>query len=473
MKHHRLSRRDLLQKLGLGMGSVPLMLRSGKAWANNAPQRLIVVFTQHGTWYEGWKMRQGALPEDQHWDFQLPSSIHEFSESLSPLHPFRDKMMVVDGLAMLSAELDGSGLRHELGQVHALTGANMKLLSGVPLGSAPSIDQIIAAQIADPGQIPSLEYGIGDPPISVNYSGPLELLPMTTDPLIAYQTLFGITSDASSLTGGLQAQQIRILQAATERYSALSSKLGTDGKRKLEDHRDLMSDLSIQIEGLELRRAQCTNINNQEGFEFAGSEFPYEDDYWIFSQYVSMAFACDLSRVATLHLGQLSGDQVLGQFVDIHNNYAHEVWTNPNAAQAMIRYSQIHSEHVALLASKLDSIVDPYGDGVQTLLDNTMILWVSELGDGAHGFEKWPAVVVGGNAFSSFKYGRYIHHPSNLPVYGKSWLGQLPAMGQPHQKLLVSVAQQFGLDQNSIGERSLIASDGSTIDCTGPLQGLI
>ena len=44
------------------------------------------------------------------------------------------------------------------------------------------------------------------------------------------------------------------------------------------------------------------------------------------------------------------------------------------------------SVHVSMLAQMLDSTLDPLGDGEQTLLDNTMILWVGELGDATHGF---------------------------------------------------------------------------------------
>lgn len=468
-----LSRRSLLQLMGMGVA--PSLLHPRSAFANTAPKRCIILFTQHGPWYDGWKMRQGNRPEDQHWTFPLPNVQGEFSQSLQPLFPFRDRTVIVDGLGLLSAEVDASGLRHELGQAHALTGAYMNLLGGVPLSTASSIDQIIASHISSPQQIPSLIYGIGEPPISVNYSGPMQLLPMTTDPLQAYQSMFGTSIAEGGDFSALQAQQIKILQANERQYDAMAQKLGADGKRKLSTHRDLIHDLSVRLEGLEERRAQCSTFDliGVDPDSIPESRFGYESAYSSFVHLVASAFHCDLSRVATLHLGQLSGEMVLGEFVDIHNNYAHEIWIDQDAASAMTLYYRMHAEHMAQLASMLDGLIDPFGDGSQTLLDNTMIVWVGELGDGAHGFDRWPAVVVGGNGFSSFNYGQYVYHPSNIPIFGKGWYEPLPGMAQPHQKLFVSMAQQFGLDTDTIGEAFLPGDDGSTIDCRGPLEGLV
>ena len=340
---------------------------------------------------------------------------------------------------------------------------------------SPSIDQIIASHISTPQQIPSLIYGIGEPPISVNYSGPQQLLPMTTDPLQAYQSLFGTSIAEGADFSELQAQQVKILKASSSQYDRMSKKLGRDGRIKLETHRDLLSDLSVRLEGLEQRRASCSTFDliGVNPDSIPESRFAYESAYTSFVHLVSSAFHCDLSRVATLQLGQLSGEMVLGEYVDIHNDYAHEVFINPAAANTMTSYYRMHAEHMAQLAGMLDSLIDPLGDGVQTLLDNTMILWVGELGDAAHGFDRWPAVVLGGNAFSAFRYGDYIHHPSNIPIYGKGWFEPLSGMAQPHQKLFTSIAQQFGMDVNVIGEPSLPADDGSTVDCTGPLEGLV
>ena len=461
-----MNRRKFLKLAGMGTG---MTLAPKKLWAaSNSPKRLVIFFTQHGSWYDGWKMRQGNnQPENRSWNMDLPTLPSEFSEALYPLARFREQMVVVDGLALVSAEVDGSGLRHELGQVHALTGANIELLSGVPLASQPSLDQIIAGHIANAGQFKSLEFGIGDPPITINYSGAKQLLPMTLNPLSAHQRLFGITGEENGITAQLMARQSQLMAATAQRYSKLAQNLGNESRIKLQTHRDLLADLGTRIDGLASLRQQCETRPEQP---FGPGT--YDEDYDAFCHLVTAALSCDLSRVITLHMGQLDGMQVTGTAIDVHNDYAHAVWLNETAQQIMTQYTAVHSDHLAKLAGMLKSIIDPLGDGSQTLLDNTMILWVNELGDGSHGFEKWPAVILGGNAFSGFNYGKYIYHPSDTPEAGWSYLGNLQGMGRPHQHLLVGVAQAFGLSQNHIGEKKLILSDGTSFDCTGPLEGL-
>ena len=459
-----MNRRSFLKALGLGTGgSWPM-----KLWASSdSPKRIVFFYTHHGTWYDGWKMRWGGQSENHFWTRDLPTSSSEYSTALSPLSSFRDKMIVIDGLALVSAELDGSGLRHELGQIHSLTGANIELLSGVPLASQASLDQIIADKIADEGQFKSLEYGVGSPSMSVNYGGAKMLLPFSEDPIRAHQRLLGWTSDSMALQSALMSRQETVLLATSERYGSIAQDMGRAAQRKMENHRALLGDLSKRLEGLDALRAQCSNdlLLSQTG--------SYDLDFEAFAHLISAAFSCDLTRVATLHMGQMSGTQIIGQEVDIHNDYAHAVWASPIAQNVMTLYTQKHAAHMSYLLSLLDGVVDPFGDGIQTLLDNTMVVWLGELGDGAHGFNKWPVVVVGGSAFSDFQYGKYIHYPAHLPVFGWSYEQMLSSMGVPHQHFLVSVAQQFGLERNWIGEQELLLSDGSVYRCVGPLQGLV
>ena len=120
-----MNRRQFLAALGLGSGSLALSSFPGAHAAPlETPKRLLVFFTQHGTWYDGWKMGGEGLPSNEAWEIDLTSaSSPPLSSALLPLSPFRDRLLVVDGLALVSAEADLSGLRHEVGQVQALTGA--------------------------------------------------------------------------------------------------------------------------------------------------------------------------------------------------------------------------------------------------------------------------------------------------------------------------------------------------------------
>ena len=88
------------------------------------------------------------------------------------------------------------------------------------------------------------------------------------------------------------------------------------------------------------------------------------------------------------------------------------------------------------------------------------------------GFKIWPAIIIGGENISSWTYGQLIHHPSTTPVEGWNYLRQLPAMGLPHQHLLNSIGQAFGVN-TPIGESELILPDGSRLDVSTRLGGLV
>ena len=135
------------------------------------------------------------------------------------------------------------------------------------------------------------------------------------------------------------------------------------------------------------------------------------------------------------------------------------------AADVMTQYTATHSQHLADLLTALDSV--PEGNG--TLLDNTVVAWVGELGDGSHGFDRWPALLFGGGPF---RYGRVLHYPRETPVIGQSWNGY-EKMGVPHQKFLTSLCQGMGLDVDRMPVESVYGSSGQKVDCTGPLEGMV
>lgn len=456
-----MKRRDFLQALGFGAGSLSFRSIAG-ANPSPTPKRFVVFYTQHGTCYDGWKMRPNEFSNDARWTSSLLDM--PCSTALSPLIPYFDRSVVLDGLGLVSAEADQTGLQHEKGQVHSLTGSNIRLVSGVPMGTAASLDQQIAQAIALPNHFPSLELAVGDV-MSVCYSKNKHLLPVETDPLVLYRRLFG-----SGTTAGVESIefQSKILEQAQQRFSSIAGKLSANDRQKIEIHRDLIRDVSTRMEGLESLRGSCSSSS----LEPLGTG-NYIDDVDDFIQLITTAFSCDMTRVVSLNLGTIPTQLVTGLPGDVHDEYAHEVMTNPIAKEVMTEYTRVHAAQLAKLLDSLDSITDPHGDGVQSILDNTVVLWAGELGDGAHGLDRWPAMLIGGGS-TQLKLGQYIHFPNTTPV--DCWsadVGIKPTMGLPHQQLLNTIMQQFDPWAEHLGERSIIGNDDQLIDCTGIIPELI
>jgi hypothetical protein len=97
---------------------------------------------------------------------------------------------------------------------------------------------------------------------------------------------------------------------------------------------------------------------------------------------------------------------------------------------------------MAYLCGKLDAI--PEGEG--TLLDNTVVLWINELGRGnSHSRNNIP-IVMAGSAGGYFRTGRFLQYDET-----------------PHNNLLVSLLNAFGISDTTFGNPQY---------CTGPLAEL-
>ena len=129
-----MKRRTLLQTLPL----FTLAPRTLYAGPTDIPKRFLLFYTHHGLYRPAWMLPGDS---DRVWEANLSDGL---SDILSPLSAYTDRMLVVDGLSLLSAEDDVDGLRHAIGQIHSTTGAATQLVGGAFTSTAPSIDQLIA-----------------------------------------------------------------------------------------------------------------------------------------------------------------------------------------------------------------------------------------------------------------------------------------------------------------------------------------
>lgn len=442
-----MNRRTLLKTLPL----FTLAPRKLYAGPSDIPKRFLLFYTHHGLYRPSWMIEGDS---SQVWSYNLSDGL---SDILSPLSNYSDRMMVVDGLSLLSAEDDVDGLRHAIGQIHSTTGAKTQLIGGAFTSTAPSIDQLIAQEVADVGQYPSLELAVGVPLSKISFRSAGAQNPPEVNP----QRLFSRLFSSSSQSFARVPQQKSLLQAVQRRYDREGERVVESSR--LKGHSSLLSALGMRLEGLEEKIAQCA----QPAFP-SGSE-AYETVFQSFVSLISTALTCDLTRVISLNMCDIPATVFdSNEFGDIHFEHAHNIYSSEKAAELMYLYGRRHAQHLAWIASVLDEIPEPFG-GTGSLLDNTMIVWMSEMGDGTHCFERWPALVLGGNSFSSLPFGEYIHYPSTIPYRAWSWSGALDSVAIPHQRFLRSIVQQFGVDPTRIQAPKILGHDGLPIDLDTPL----
>ncbi len=465
-----LRRRRFLQACGLGAGSLFLPSIALRAQAA-PPRRLIVLYTQHGFVYDSIKMRPPGTTEGADFDVALSDlDDSQLSRVLRPLAPFKDRLNVVDGLAMVSAEGDIAFNEHEKGARHALTGTTMIDDPSGALAGAASFDQVVARQIGLQGRLDSLEFAVtGSTSGGAIYRDANQPIPPDDDPRGAFSRLFppaqggGVLSDADKVRLG----QSSALDQVARQYEKLLPRLSGEDAQKLSLHHDLVRSAELRVQALQ--DLQCARPDDPAVVDDFNNVAFYESRFDAFVDITAAALSCDLTRVVTLQLSQLRNDH-LGIAGDVHADFAHNSDTNPAAIDVMSRYGEVHAEHLRRLLVALDSV--PEGNG--TLLDNCAVLWCSELATGTHKFNIWPAVVAGG-AGGALRTGRYLRfvtqtpNPNPNPNFG----GVERFIGRPHNQLLTSLARAVGADVDSIGTEELFTPDGERVPLTGALDEIL
>lgn len=485
-------RRKFLQYTGLGAGSLLLPSLFGKQGVRagsvpGAPPRIVFCFAEHGVVRDNWKMLRGN-PETGRWSYDLNAVPDaEFSEALAPLAPFKDNLTVIDGLSIATGIGDPYGDGHAKGWNAALTGAIAReTIEDVKSNaSKPSLDQVLgkALRAADPNltDLVTQEFGIyqynfhalvyGEP----SPGAPVVRMPHLEQPREAYNRMFP-NGDGTAPPDPVRVAQPDVLAQVSGMYDRIQGRLSAEDRRKLEQHRDLVRDMEARLRRLAgLSCAQPPAIK-----DWYWGQVPHWQR-WVdhtksFWDLTTVALSCGMSRVVTMQWGQVPVEQV-GGTGDLHEAYAHRSdpshSTDPNYALAktvMTNYTKTYYGFVAQLAAQLRDIVEDNG----TLLDNTMIVILSDIANGNHDHEPWPVVIVGGK--NHLNTGRYYHmEKETLTTTTASWVNDNTTIGYPHSHVLVALQNAMGVDVNFVGQPSIQPKKQSApaIDLTGPLPGLL
>jgi hypothetical protein len=479
-----------LQALGLG-GVASLFHRGSIARADAPvyPTRIVFYVQPHGHIPNAWNM---TVPGGSTAQFAERSLLDlqttDLSPTLQPLYGFRDRLLAIEGLSHTSALADiadvmaaGSGdlNNHQIGVADVLSGSRALQQPGTYCtGGARTVDQELATRLSAPGRFDSRVYGFNYIPNSVvspfSYLGPGQATPMVSDPSTAFSDLLGYVTPAaptSSRDALIQSMRPSVLDLVGNEFDLLAPQLGADGRQKLEQHRALVRELEVSLASNAApatgSAAKCdtTFMSTPVGVDVGPSVRQ-------FMSLIRLAFACDLTRIITFS-APVPQCPELGYPADAtFHGYAHQSILGNTAcgqmysalaAQAMTDLDAWHAGHVNYLLQQLDSV--PEGSG--TVLDHTIVVWVTELATPTHQHFDICTLLAGGcNGF--FDMGRYVRYPRTLP----SPMANQPLIGPPHNRLHVSLMQAMGQPDTSFGMTSATAADGTTISFTGPLTEL-
>lgn len=481
MTRARIDRRQLLRGAGLAGGGLflPSLLGDRNAYAA-VPKRIFFFHTQHGPNYWDWSMRPGNLPDKaSDWEADLNGLAQtSWSSIYKPLYEHRSSLLILDGLANTAAFASKPTNNHNAGNAAILTGAKVAFPGGFNnegTGGGPSVDQIIGSKVQVAGRKASL-YASTPGTWSPIYSGSKAEIrgPIQPSSLFLQVKSFngaGLMPVAGGPVDKVALARSTLADIVRPEYQNLAGKLSGEDKIKLQHHLDLMNDLQKQLKPAGPTPTTAGASCNFQTPPSASSALDISNGSM---KILIAALACQVTNVAVQVVGQLAPGEFGGTSgQDVHQDVAHQS-TAPGttAATLMKQYYIKHAEQFANLVAQMKAI--PEGNG--TMLDNTVLVWTTELANGPHDMFRIPAVIAGAGQ-GYFKTGRYLKYAETgaNPASGTYGGGQ-QRLGPANNKLLVSLMQYMGLSDNSIGGLTTVPGNlvgkGELVDLTGPLPRL-
>lgn len=299
-------------------------------------------------------------------------------------------------------------LNAEVGHVEGLTTFN-----GYPLGAdfsydvgGPTIDEVIAERIDDTGgtYIRSLQVGISKPTLAgaggniynaMSFRGaPGNIIPLPpiTDPAEVWQTLFGLYPgpNAPKDNRALRQSMIDVVKGQAE---ALRPKLGALDTQRLDAHLEGVYELENKITAL-LPTCSLPPEPTENNTAPGGAE-NITDVTNLMAQLISYALQCDITRVASVMLLELSGDTSWGEIGLSQTQHILSHDSQYNAASLEDYHACIvyQMERLADFCNTLHQTVDPNG---QNLLDSTIVFASSDVSVGwLHRTDRQPVILIG------------------------------------------------------------------------------
>jgi hypothetical protein len=389
--------------------------------------RLGCFYVPHGATMYKW------MPVGEGKDFQ-------FSETLSPLEKYRERLSVISNLSHQAATGADAGAEHARSAAIFLSGGQPQKNS-VRVGV--TVDQIAAQYIGQDTPLPSLELAIEDVSLScgagygcayfntIAWRTPTVPLPMENSPQVVFEKLFG--------DGGTTEQRLSrkredrsILDAIVEETTGLKKDLPVSDRARVDGYLDDIREIERRIKTVLDKNAQGGGQQNVPDAP-VGTPEAFEDHIKLMFDLLLLAYQSEMTRVATLMYAK---DLSPASYPASGNRGGfHGASHHANVKANMDSFALINKYHVQMLAYFIEKLSKtPDGDG--NLLDHSMILYGSSMSNGnQHDHDPLPIVLLGG-ASGQLQGNRHI----------------VTAVHTPMSNLLLSMLDKLGVRRDTFGD---------------------
>jgi hypothetical protein len=459
ISNKHISRRQVLKGMGVTV-ALPLLdaMVPARGWAQAArPKvRLAAIEMVHGS---AGATKFGA--EKNMWSpAQVGRSFDLTPSSLSPLEGLRDHLTIISNTDVRNAEAFEAG---EIGGDHFrssavfLTQMHPRQTQGSDVRVGTSLDQYYAQKFGQDTAIPSLQLCIENVDQaggcsygyscvytdSISWAAPTQPLPMVRDPRTVFDMLFGVGATAQD-RADRRREDRSILDWIAEDMTRLRNTLGASDRERLNAYLEDIREIERRIQRVE---AQNTTGEPRElpGAP-VGVPDSFEEHIKLMFDLQAVAFASDITRVFAFKLGRDASNRV---FADSGTSTGfHSASHHGEREDRVTAFARINRYHISMMPYFLDKLRRT-PDGDATLLDNTMVIYGSPMGNSnVHNHKRCP-LIVAGHAGGQLKGGVHIN----------------AADGTPMANAMLSMTRMLGLETEKFGD-STAAMDLNQVQST-------
>lgn len=366
------------------------------------------------------------VPNGMNMEFWTPPSTgkaFELPQTLKPLAPFRDRLLVLSGMNNSAGDAlpgEGESAPHERAGGVFLTGVHPLREGHV----GTSLDQIIARELGQYTQLASLELGLHNTDVvgscekgwscayrmTLSWRSPTTPLPVEYRPRAVFERLFG---DSRSTDPAIRLARIRkersILDSVSDAAARMMTSVGPQDKARLAEYLDGMRDVERRIQMAERQSSrELPSVERPTGVPPA-----FADHLKLMFDLQVLAFQTDMTRMITFMTGPEQSNRTYREIgiPDVHHSLSHHR-NDPGNLEKIARIDRYHSELFTYHLEKLRATPDVDG----SLLDNMMIMYGSAMSDGnEHLLQDLPILLLGGGT-GGLQGGRHIRYPDDTPI---------------------------------------------------------
>ncbi len=426
-KRH-LSRRTVLKGMGaaVALPFLDAMAPAATATAKTAAKghtRFVAVEMVHGA---AGSCAYGA--KNNLWSPAAVGRTFDLSPtSLAPLEPLRDYITIVSNTDARMAE---AFTTPEIGGDHFrassvfLTQAHPKQTMGSDLYVGTSFDQIYARQFGQDTAIPSMQLCIEAVDHSggceynyscaytdaISWASPSEPLPMLRDPRAIFDALFGVGATPDE-RARRRREDSSVLDTIVASIDRLKRQVGASDRARLSDYLDDVREIERRIQNVEA--ANRSGEPRELPTAPIGVPDSYDEHVKLMFDLQAVALASEITRVFAFKLSRDVSGRVFpqtGVTTGFHNASHHN-----ERPERVLDFAKINTYHISLVPYFLERLKrTPDGDG--TLLDNTLIVYGSPMGNpNVHNHKRCP-LFLAGKAGGQLKGGLHVKAPDGTPM---------------------------------------------------------